>query len=280
MSDVEKLIGLALSEDVGEGDVTAEHFIPAGARGQADLVARESLVVAGTRVAAAVFAAVDSDLAVETVLTDGKFAGENDVILRVRGSLRSIVTAERTALNFLQRLSGIASATRACVDAVAGLPVKILDTRKTTPGLRKLEKAAVVAGGGSNHRMGLYDQVMVKDNHLLAESEAEALQEAINAAMKARPGIVVELEADRLDQLANFLELEGVDVVLLDNMSCEDMRRAVEMTAGKVTLEASGGVTLERVREIAETGVDAISTGAITHSARAVDVSLELKVEP
>jgi nicotinate-nucleotide pyrophosphorylase (carboxylating) len=280
MSEVEELIRMALSEDVGEGDVTAEHFIPAGARGLGEVVAREPLVVAGTGVAEAVFAAVDSELAIETVLGDGKSAGEGDVIMRVGGSTRSIVTAERTALNFLQRLSGVATATRAFADAVAGLPVKILDTRKTTPGWRKLEKAAVLAGGGNNHRMGLYDQVMVKDNHLLAESESEALQEAIHAVAKEHRGIVVELEADRLDQLARFLELEGVDVVLLDNMSCEEMRRAVEMTGGKVKLEASGGVTLGSVREIAETGVDAISTGAITHSARAVDIALDLTAGP
>jgi nicotinate-nucleotide pyrophosphorylase (carboxylating) len=280
MSDVQELIRIALAEDVGAGDVTAEHFIPVDACGSGELVARESLVVAGVDVAAAVFAAVDSGLEVERVLADGKSARENDVILRVAGSIRSIVTAERTALNFLQRLSGVATATRACVDEVSGLSVKILDTRKTTPGWRKLEKAAVVAGGGTNHRMGLYDQVMVKDNHLLAESNSLALQKAIDEVAKAHPGIVVELEADRLDQLAVFLELKGVDVVLLDNMSCEEMQRAVEMAGGRVSLEASGGVTLERLREIAGTGVDAISTGAITHSARAVDISLELRGAP
>ncbi len=272
---------MALEEDVADGDITAAHFISKTALGCGELVSREPIVVAGTEVAAAVFAAVDPGLDVEVLASDGTKVRAGEVILRARGAIRSIVTAERTALNFLQRLSGIATATKAYVDAVAGLPVKILDTRKTTPGWRAIEKAAVVAGGGCNHRMGLYDQVMVKDNHLLAERDAEALPKAIASVRAARPGVVVEIEADTLAQVETFLGIEGVDVILLDNMNCETMRRAVEMAvemaAGRVALEASGGVTLERVRAIAETGVDAISVGAITHSARAVEISLELK---
>jgi nicotinate-nucleotide pyrophosphorylase (carboxylating) len=273
----EQLIRMALEEDVADGDITAAHFISATAVGCGELVSREPIIVAGTGIAAAVFEAVDPAIDVEICQADGMAVDAGGVIVRAEGATRSIVTAERTALNFLQRLSGIATATRAYVDAVSGLPVKILDTRKTTPGWRALEKAAVAAGGGTNHRMGLYDQVMVKDNHLLAEGNVVALQEAIDSVRAARPGVTVELEADTLVQVETFLEFDGVDVILLDNMSCETMRRAVEIAKGRVVLEASGGVTLDRVREIAETGVDAISVGAITHSARSVDISLELR---
>ena len=276
---VEELIRLALAEDVGDGDVTAEFFVPAGAASRALIVARERIVVAGTETAAAVFSAVDDALAIRVRMEDGADAGEGDVILEITGRTRSIVTAERVALNFLQRLSGIATATRTFVDEVAGLRAKILDTRKTTPGWRKLEKAAVVAGGGVNHRMGLYDQALVKDNHLLAEGRSEALQKAIDEVKAVRPGIVVELEADTLTQVETFLGLRGVDFILLDNMAIDEIGEAVRMAAGKVALEASGGVTLETVRPIAETGVERISVGAITHSARSVDLSLELSDE-
>lgn len=275
-NNVEDLIRIALAEDVGDGDVTAEFFVPPGATARARIVAREKIVVAGTETAAAVFSALDEVLAIRVESEDGADAEKGDVIMEIEGRTQSIVTAERVALNFLQRLSGIATATRAFVEEVAGLPARILDTRKTTPGWRKLEKAAVVAGGGVNHRMGLYDQVLVKDNHLLAEDRSEALQNAIDEVKAARPGIVVELEADTLAQVERFLGLRGVDVILLDNMSIDAMGEAVRLAAGKAALEASGGVTLATVRKIAETGVDWISVGAITHSARSVDLSLEL----
>jgi nicotinate-nucleotide pyrophosphorylase (carboxylating) len=199
------------------------------------------------------------------------------MVLRVEGSARSILTAERTALNFLQRLSGVATLTRRYVDAIAGTGAAILDTRKTTPGYRMLEKAAVVHGGGTNHRIGLFDRAMVKDNHLVAESRLPGLQASIAELKADRPEVEVELEADRLEQVEAFFGLEGVDYLLLDNMSLEDLRAAVAMRNGRTIprLEASGGVNLERVRGIAETGVDFISVGALTHSAPSLDLGLD-----
>ncbi len=202
---------------------------------------------------------------------------EGAVLMMIEGKARSILTAERTALNFLQRLSGVASITARYVAAVKHTRAKILDTRKTTPGYRTLEKKAVLDGGGTNHRMGLYDRAMVKDNHLATEGGLEALQASIRLLKSEKPNVQVELEADRLDQVAEFLKLEGVDYILLDNMSLEDMRKAVAMRDdnSKVFLEASGGVNLDTVRDIAETGVDFISVGALTHSAPALDIGLD-----
>ena len=200
-------------------------------------------------------------------------------MLEIEGSLPSLLSAERVALNFLQHLSGIATLTARFVAAVSGTKARILDTRKTVPCLRLLEKAAVLSGGGTNHRMGLYDMAMVKDNHLAAGTTPQQLQAAIDRLRSERPGVRVELEADTLVQVAQFLELRGVDVILLDNMPPEAMRTAVDMTAKRsphVLLEASGGVSLETVAAIANTGVDFISVGALTHSARAIDFSMEL----
>ena len=199
-----------------------------------------------------------------------------DTILHVAGLTRSILTAERVALNFLQRLCAIASQTHLYVSAVQPHPVKILDTRKTTPGWRWLEKQAVKAGGGTNHRMGLYDMVMVKDNHLLADDRQEDLQKAIDTVKRKHPGIKVELEADTLEQVARFLNLRGVDVILLDNMPPAELLKAVALVKGRVMLEASGGITLDTIKAVAATGVDAISVGALTHSVKALDLSLEL----
>ena len=269
-------IALALAEDIGPGDATVEFFIDPARTAAARIFAKEPSIVSGTSVAAGVFARVDPTLAVAVETPDGKFVTNGQTILTVGGRAGSILTAERTALNFLQRLSGVATLTRRFVDAVAGTGAKILDTRKTTPGLRALEKAAVVSGGGHNHRLGLYDMVMVKDNHLLAESALPALQAAITRARAARPGLRIELEADTLAQVATFLTLAGVDVILLDNMSPADLRAAVALGAGHpMQFEASGGVNLDTVRAIAETGVQWISVGALTHSARAIDLSLE-----
>ena len=269
-------IAAALAEDVGAGDATVEFFIDPAQRAAARIFAKEPLVLAGTSVAVEVFRRVDPGLVVETEREEGSALQVGDTVLSIRGRAGSILTAERVALNFLQRLSGVASLTRQFVDAVAGTPAKILDTRKTTPGLRALEKAAVVAGGGHNHRMGLYDMVMVKDNHLLASSQAEALQAAILRAREARPGLRIELEADTLEQVRTFLTLEGVDVILLDNMSTDHLHQAVELgRGGTMQFEASGGINLRTIRAIAETGVQWISVGALTHSARAVDFSLE-----
>lgn len=271
-------IAAALAEDIGPGDVTAEAFVPASARASARLFAKEPCVLAGVETAAEVFRRVGPDLAICLLARDGDRLSGGDVALVVSGSVRALLTAERTALNFVQRLSGVATLTRRFVDAVEGTRARILDTRKTTPGLRRLERAAVVAGGGTNHRFGLYDMAMVKDNHLAAGSDLAALQAGIDRVKAIRPGARVEMEADTLEQVAAFLALRGVDVILLDNMLPDIMRRAVEMGRGKgVLFEASGGVTLASVRAIAETGVDFVSVGALTHSAPAIDFSLEIE---
>ncbi len=276
---VADLIRLALEEDIGEGDVTSRFFITEQARTSAHVVAREAGVLAGTETAAEVFRAVDAGLEVRILKADGEAVKRGDRVMTITGATRSIVTAERVALNFLQRLSGVATLTRQYVEAAGNSGTRILDTRKTTPGWRVLEKGAVRAGGGANHRMGLYDQVIVKDNHLLAADGSEALQGAIDKVKEACPEMKVELEADTLEQVVRFLKLEGVDVILLDNMSLKELREAVALAAGKVVLEASGGVTLETVGAIAGSGVDCISAGALTHSARAIDLSLELEDE-
>lgn len=268
-------IAIALAEDIGPGDATVEFFIDPAQTASARIFAKENAVVAGTATAAEVFARVDPSLSVTVECADGTPVVFGDTVLTIRGPAGSILSGERVGLNFLQRLSGVATLTRRYVDIVAGTRAQILDTRKTTPGLRALEKAAVVAGGGHNHRMGLYDMVMVKDNHLLADPD---LQSAIDRAKAARPDLRIELEADNLGQVYIFLDLRGVDVILLDNMTPQDLRAAVNLgraRGSKVQFEASGGVNLETVRAIAETGVQWISVGALTHSARAVDFSLE-----
>lgn len=272
-----ELIRLALDEDVGGGDVTSQFFVPEDATSSARIFAKEDGVTAGIEVAAAVFRQVDELLSVRVAKDDGEPFSAGDTLLQIAGSTRSILTAERTALNFLQRLCGVATQTRRYVDAVKPHATKILDTRKTTPGWRLLEKHAVVCGGGTNHRMGLHDMVMVKDNHLLADDNQADLQKAIDAVKSEYPGMRIELEADTLAQVKRFLELRGIDVLLLDNMTTEIMREAVALANGRVELEASGGVTLERIAEIAATGVDYISSGALTHSVKSVDLSLELK---
>ena len=273
------LIDLALAEDIGTGDVTSEYFIPKDREARGLIVAKAEGVIAGVEIAAEVFRRVDSELVVNLLLEDGSHVTEKACVMEIKGNARSMLTAERVALNFLQRLSGIATKTNSFVALTEGTSAGILDTRKTTPGWRSLEKAAVVAGGGLNHRMGLYDRAMVKDNHLVAEDGLAELQAAINRLKNEKPGVEVELEADRLDQVEAFLGLEGVDFILLDNMDNETMREAVAMREGNSPkLEASGGVTLDTVAGIAETGVDFISVGAVTHSAVALDLSLDFLI--
>lgn len=274
---VSQLIDMALAEDIGPGDVTAEFFVPGDREARAFMVGKEVGIVAGVDVAAEVFRRVDRGTEVDIMLSDGDRIAPGAYIMEIRGPARSVLTAERTAINFLQRMSGVATKTRAFVDAVKGTGATIIDTRKTTPGWRSLEKAAVVAGGGQNHRMGLYDRAMVKDNHLVMEHDVAALREAIGQLKAKHPGIGVELEADRLEQVEAFLEIADLDYLLLDNMGNEQMRQAVEMRGSRDTprLEASGGVNLDTVRGIAETGVEFISVGALTHSAVALDISLE-----
>ena len=271
------LISAALAEDVGAGDVTSEFFVAPEVQALARIIARERAVVAGSETAAEVFRRVDPKLHIQVLRPDGASLSGGETIMEIRGAARSILTAERVALNFLQRLSGIATLTRQFVEAAGKTKAKILDTRKTTPGLRALEKAAVAAGGGVNHRHGLYDMVLVKDNHLIATSGLSTLTAAVARVRRERPGVRVELEADRLDQVREFLEIAGVDVILLDNMKPTEMREAVALRKKRdVRFEASGGVTLKNIRQIAATGVDYVSVGALTHSARAIDLSLEL----
>ena len=278
------LIDLALREDVGEnlktGDVTSVYFVPQDSISRAYIYAKQDGVLAGMEVAAEVFHRVNPELKVVQLKKDGDPLSQGERVLEVSGHARSILTAERTALNFLQRLSGVATQTRAYMAKVETTDAKVLDTRKTTPGWRALEKGAVVAGGGKNHRMGLYDRAMVKDNHLVAENKLEALQDAIDRLHAERVGVEVELEADTLEQVQGFLSLRGVDYILLDNMNHEMMRQAVAMrddSGSAVALEASGGVTIDTIADIATTGVDFISVGALTHSAVALDLSLEFE---
>jgi nicotinate-nucleotide pyrophosphorylase (carboxylating) len=242
----------------------------------ARIVAHERVILAGTETTAEVFRRVDSTLDVAVLRNDGSEVNAGENVINLRGSARPILKAERVALNFLQRLSGIATLTRKFVDAAANDRVKILDTRKTTPGLRALEKAAVVAGGGANHRFGLFDMVLLKDNHLAANTGFDAFAKAVHKVREARPNIQIEVEADTLEQVRTFLEIDGIDLILLDNMKPAQIREAIALGKNKVKFEASGGVTLKNVRQIAVTGVDYISIGALTHSPRAVDFSLEL----
>jgi len=265
------LIELALAEDIGPGDVTSDSVLPGDLILDGRIIAKKAGVIAGLPVAGAVFRRVDPALRFTARLPDGARVRPGDVVAEVSGPARAMLAAERTALNFLQRLSGIATLTRAFVDAVAGSGATILDTRKTHPGYRVLEKYAVRMGGGQNHRMGLYDMVMIKDNHIDA---AGSLSAAVERARAAHPDLPIEVEVRSLDELRQALPL-GVDRILLDNMDLEQMRAAVELTAGQTPLEASGGVTLENVAAIAATGVDYISVGALTHSAPALDLSME-----
>ena len=270
-------IDIALREDIGEGDITTQLVVPENARARARVVSREKAVVAGKTPAAEVFRRVDPQLKVSIAMTDGTTALGGETILEISGSARSILTAERAALNFLQRLSGIATLTRAFVEAIGKNPAKIMDTRKTVPGLRALEKAAVVAGGGVNHRFGLFDMILVKDNHLVAQPDPIQLAAAIRKAKLRNPSMKVEVEADSLERVRALIQIEEIDVILLDNMETSEMREAIALGRNrKVKFEASGGVNLKTVRRIAATGVDFISVGALTHSAPAIDLSLEL----
>jgi nicotinate-nucleotide pyrophosphorylase (carboxylating) len=273
-------IGVALQEDIGEGDITTEFFVPANLQASARIRAQEKAVIAGTKTAVEVFHRIDPAVHAEIIRPDGSDAAAGDVIIEIRGRARSILKAERVALNFLQRLSGIATLTRKFVEAAGNDGVKILDTRKTTPGLRALEKAAVVAGGGANHRFGLFDMVLVKDNHLASHAGLSAFAETVRKLRQERPDVRIEVEADRLDQVRAFLQVDDVDVILLDNMKPAQIREAVALGKNKVKFEASGSVTLKNIRQIAATGVDYISIGALTHSARAIDLSLELTPFP
>ena len=272
---VEQAVATALEEDLGGvGDITTNAIIPPDAQGDASIIVRKPGVIAGLDLAAASFKSLDPDVHFTRIVEDGSKVEAGATIARIAGKTRALLTGERTALNFFGRLSGIATLTAGYVAAVEGTHAKIVETRKTTPGLRALEKYAVRCGGGTNHRFGLYDAVLVKDNHIAA---AGGLAEALNAVRTAVGHLVkIEVEVDTLDQLENVLRFP-IDAVLLDNMDAGTLKRAIALVKGRVITEASGGVTLESVREIAKTGVDLISVGALTHSARSLDSSLEWK---
>ncbi|MCC7381750.1 MAG: carboxylating nicotinate-nucleotide diphosphorylase [Deltaproteobacteria bacterium] len=266
-----ELIALALREDIGPGDVTSQ-LLPADLEGRAQIVAKSDLVIAGSAAFIETYRQVDPRVVVRFDRLDGEHVAARTVIGRVLGPARALLTGERTALNLLQRLSGVATVTRRAVDLVAGTRAQIVDTRKTTPGLRALEKAAVRAGGGHNHRFGLFDGILIKDNHVAALGGVRIAIEA--ARREAHHLLRVECEVTDLEELEQALAA-GADVVLLDNMSSDEMREAVERNKGRALLEASGNMTLARLPEVAATGVDLISMGAITHSAPAADLSLE-----
>lgn len=277
-TQVDRIIRRALEEDIPFGDLTTEVFVPAGAAAQAELVAREPGVLSGGEVFAQTFRNVDPTVEVTLHTEDGGRFEAGQTIASVNGAARPILTGERVALNLLQRMSGIATLTAAFVEAAAGSGARIVDTRKTTPGLRVLERYAVRCGGGRNHRFSLSDAVMAKDNHLaMLGREAGDLPTAIRTARARIPHTVhIEVEVDRLDQIPGALE-GGADTIMLDNFSAADLRRGVEMIGGRALVEASGGVTLETVAEIAQTGVDLISVGVLTHGVRALDLGLDLR---
>jgi len=275
---VEEVVERALAEDLGWGDATTEAIIPPQLRGKASIVAEASGVLAGAEVARMVFHRVDPSLRFELLIPEGSRVQPVDVIAKIEGKVASILQAERVALNFLQRLSGIASETRRYVEAIKGLKGRIMDTRKTTPGLRFLEKYAVRVGGGYNHRLHLGNGVLLKDNHLVAlRGQGMSLKEVVaQAKQKAPPNLKVEVEAETAEEAQEAAEA-GADIVMLDNMGLKEMSQAVELVRGRALLEASGGITLDNVRQVAETGVDFISVGALTHSAKALGFSLELE---
>lgn len=270
--DAAESVARALAEDIGDGDVTADATISPDARAKALIRQKAPGVVYGIGYAELAFHALDPGAAIERRTDEGVWR-EDGPVLEVRGNARALLSAERTALNFLARLSGIATLTARCVREVEGTGARIIDTRKTTPGLRMAEKAAVYFGGGTNHRIGLFDEILIKENHAAA---AGGVGEAVRRARAARPDLPLEVEVRSLDELDEALEAQAPRI-LLDNMDLATMREAVARTAGRASLEASGGVTLERLREIAETGIDFISIGALTHSAPALDLSLILE---
>ncbi len=276
-NSIRAIVERALEEDLGQGDITTDALIPPGIRGAGSLVAKTTGVIAGVEVALEVFRQTDPSVETRVIMSDGSAVSPGDVVAEVSGSVAGILKGERVALNFIQRLSGIATATSTYVNAVQGTAARIIDTRKTVPGLRQLEKYAVRVGGGHNHRYNLADGVLIKDNHIAALRARElGLVEIVRLARENSPHTVkVEIEVESVEEAREALEAL-VDVIMLDNMSPEEMRRVVAMTGGRCLLEASGGINLDTVRAVAETGVDLISVGALTHSVRAMDISLDM----
>ncbi len=279
--EILQAVRAALAEDIGPGDVTTLATVPAAATLTVEMVAREPLVLAGLAFATAAFRELSPQIQLQSHQADGQFCAAGDRLLRVEGPARAILTAERVALNFMQRLSGVATLTARFVRQLQGTRAKILDTRKTTPGWRRFEKYAVRCGGGQNHRIGLFDLVLIKDNHLAAlrDEQPNAIAAAVQRARTAYPALQVEVEADTLAQVRQATEA-GADIILLDNMTPAQLTEAVRLVGGRAKTEASGGVNLQTVRAIAETGVDFISVGALTHSARAMDIGLDYDPSP
>ena len=277
---IDEAVTRALHEDAPWGDVTSDYLIPAEAVAVAVLAARESGVMAGGQVFAAAFRLVDPAIQVELLVADGQAFTAGTQLAKVSGPARAVLTAERVGLNFVQRMAGIATATSRYVAAVAGTQARIVDTRKTTPGLRAFEKHSVVAGGGANHRYSLSDAVMAKDNHLAILTRGGKDLTTELKAVRAKLGHTthIEVEVDRLDQIPAILAA-GVDTIMLDNFNLDDMRKGVELIAGKAVIEASGGVNLDTVRAIAETGVDVISVGALTHQIHSLDLGLDIAID-
>jgi nicotinate-nucleotide pyrophosphorylase (carboxylating) len=278
--EIRNAVQAALAEDIGSGDATTLAIVPETATAKAVMRAREPLVVAGLDFAQAAFRELSTAVKIERLAKDGQRTGNDEILLKISGSARAILSAERVALNFVQRLSGIATLTARFVDAAKDTRVQILDTRKTTPGWRRFEKYAITCGGGENHRIGLYDMVLIKDNHLAVPQIRDAMPNAIAAAVRrARekfPQLKTGVEADTLEQVEQAADA-GADVILLDNMNPVQLRLAVQKIKGRAKTEASGGINLANVRIIAETGVDFISVGALTHAARAVDIGLDFE---
>ena len=279
-AEIRRAVRAALAEDIGSGDATTLATVPANAKSIAFMRTRESLTVAGMQFAEIAFRELSSKIKTEKLVRDGQKVASGKTLLKISGSSRAILSAERVALNFVQRLSGVATATTLFANEINGLRAKILDTRKTTPGWRRFEKYAVKCGGGKNHRVGLFDMILIKDNHLVAlrKEKPNAITVAVARARQAFPKIKVEVEADTLTQVAQAADA-GADIILLDNMTTAQLRAAVKIIGGRAQTEASGGVNLETVRAIAKTGVDFISVGAITHSARAVDIGLDFEID-
>ena len=277
-AEIRRAVQLALAEDIGSGDATTLATVPANAKAKAVLRAREPLIVAGIEFAESAFKQLSPKIKTEKKFSDGMQANAGDTLLTVSGPARAILTAERVALNFVQRLSGVATLTSQFVAAIKGTRAQILDTRKTTPGWRRFEKYAVACGGGCNHRIGLFDMVLIKDNHLAAlrNEKPNAIAAAVARAREKFPKLKIEVEADTLEQVEQAVNA-CADFILLDNMDLKQLRMAVKIVRGRMKTEASGGVNLETVRAIAKTGVDFISVGALTHSARAVDVGLDFE---
>jgi len=278
VSEIRQAVQNALAEDIGSGDVTTLATVPEAAGARAALRAREPLVIAGLAFAEAAFTGLSSAVKIERLAEDGQPLKAGEILMRVTGPARAILTAERVALNFVQRLSGIATFTAQFVEAIKGTPAQILDTRKTTPGWRRFEKYAVVCGGGRNHRLGLSDMILIKDNHLAAlrHEKPNAIAAAVARAREKYPRLKIEVEADTLEQAEQAAEA-GADMVLLDNMNLIQLRLAVQKVKGRAQTEASGGVNPANVHAIADAGVDFISVGALTHSARAVDIGLDFE---